>query len=280
MSVASAAPALIGTLDEVRFDNRFTAALPADPETSNMRRQVMGACYSRVDPTPAPAPHLLAHSAEMFDLLGFDAGLVNDPGFAAVFAGSRLLDGMDPHAHCYGGHQFGNWAGQLGDGRAIALGEMVDRNGQHQTLQLKVRDRPRIRARPMVSPCCAARCASSSAARPWRTSACPPPGRSASWGPATWSCATCSMTATLRQSRGRWCAAWRPRSFDSATSRSSLRAARSRRCVRSPTSSSMPTSPTWRPKGRRIATCGFSTRSSERLRTWCANGCASVSSTV
>ena len=73
----------------------------------------------------------------MVDLLGFDPDLVSDPRFAAVFAGSTLLDGMDPHAHCYGGHQFGSWAGQLGDGRAIALGEMVDRNGQHQTLQLK-----------------------------------------------------------------------------------------------------------------------------------------------
>ncbi len=127
----------ISSLDEVSFDNRFTAALPADPDAGNNRRQVVGACYSRVEPTPVPAPHLLAHSAEMFDLLGFDAELASDPEFAAVFGGSTLLDGMDPHAHCYGGHQFGNWAGQLGDGRAIALGEVVDRNGQHQTLQLK-----------------------------------------------------------------------------------------------------------------------------------------------
>ncbi len=127
----------IASLDEIRFDNRFTAALPADPDAANARRQVMGACYSRVEPTPVPAPRLLAHSAETFDLLGFDAELASDPQFAAVFGGSTLLDGMDPHAHCYGGHQFGNWAGQLGDGRAIALGEVVDRSGQHQTLQLK-----------------------------------------------------------------------------------------------------------------------------------------------
>ena len=136
MSITTA-PTPIGSLDELSFDNRFTAALPADPDFGNTRRQVVGACYSRVEPTPVPAPHLLAHSAEMFDLLGFDAELASDPEFAAVFGGSTLLDGMDPHAHCYGGHQFGNWAGQLGDGRAIALGEVVDRNGQHQTLQLK-----------------------------------------------------------------------------------------------------------------------------------------------
>ena len=136
MSITTA-PTPIGSLDELSFDNRFTAALPADPDFGNTRRQVVGACYSRVEPTPVPAPHLLAHSAETFDLLGFDAELASDPEFAAVFGGSTLLDGMDPHAHCYGGHQFGNWAGQLGDGRAIALGEVVDRNGQHQTLQLK-----------------------------------------------------------------------------------------------------------------------------------------------
>lgn len=136
MSITTA-PTPIGSLDELSFDNRFTAALPADPDFGNTRRQVVGACYSRVEPTPVPAPHLLAHSAEMFDLLGFDAELASDPEFAAVFGGSTLLDGMDPHAHCYGGHQFGNWAGQLGDGRAIALGEVVDRNGRHQTLQLK-----------------------------------------------------------------------------------------------------------------------------------------------
>ena len=111
--------------------------MPADPEAANFRRQVAGACYSRVAPTPTAAPTLLAHSAEMMDQLGFDPALADDPQFAAVFGGSAVLDGMDPHAHCYGGHQFGNWAGQLGDGRAIALGEVVDRDGRHQTLQLK-----------------------------------------------------------------------------------------------------------------------------------------------
>ena len=137
LSAASVAPAPIGSLDEIQFDNRFTAALPADPECDNFRRQVAGACYSRVAPTPTAAPRLLAHSAEMMERLGFETALLDDPQFTAVFGGSTVLDGMDPHAHCYGGHQFGNWAGQLGDGRAIALGEMVDRNGRHQTLQLK-----------------------------------------------------------------------------------------------------------------------------------------------
>ncbi|WP_419947433.1 protein adenylyltransferase SelO [Candidatus Poriferisodalis sp.] len=125
------------TLGEISFDNRFTAVLPADPERENFRRQVGGACYSRVAPTATTAPQLLAHSVEMLEQLGLAPEVVDDPQFAAVFGGSAVLDGMDPHAHCYGGHQFGNWAGQLGDGRAIALGEMVDRDGRHQTLQLK-----------------------------------------------------------------------------------------------------------------------------------------------
>ncbi len=54
-----------------------------------------------------------------------------------MFSGDLVLPGMDPHAACYGGHQFGNWAGQLGDGRAINLGEAVNRRGEHWTLQLK-----------------------------------------------------------------------------------------------------------------------------------------------
>ncbi|WP_292743909.1 protein adenylyltransferase SelO family protein, partial [Methylophaga sp. UBA3595] len=57
--------------------------------------------------------------------------------FTNVFAGNEILKGMQPHAMCYGGHQFGNWAGQLGDGRAINLGEVQDIHGQLQMLQLK-----------------------------------------------------------------------------------------------------------------------------------------------
>ena len=57
--------------------------------------------------------------------------------FVQIFSGNRLLAGMDHYATCYGGHQFGNWAGQLGDGRAINLGEIVNQHGKRWTLQLK-----------------------------------------------------------------------------------------------------------------------------------------------
>ncbi len=124
-------------LHELRFGSRFVDALPADPDTRNIPRQVQGACYSRVSPTPVPAPRLLAHAAEVATELGLADDAHRDPGFAEVLAGNRLLPGMVPHATCYGGHQFGQWAGQLGDGRAINLGETLCPDGRYRTLQLK-----------------------------------------------------------------------------------------------------------------------------------------------
>ena len=124
-------------LDDLRFDNRFVAELPGDPSDAMVSRQVTGAAYTRVLPTPSSAPRLVAHSGEMAAELGIDLAAVDPDVFAEVFAGNRLIDGMDPFAMAYGGHQFGHWAGQLGDGRAIALGEVVAVDGSRQTLQLK-----------------------------------------------------------------------------------------------------------------------------------------------
>jgi uncharacterized protein YdiU (UPF0061 family) len=122
---------------DLRFDNAFVRELPGDPEQGARLRQVDGALYSRVDPTPVAAPRLLAHSAEMAATLGFSAADVAAPEFAQLFGGNALLDGMQPYAANYGGHQFGNWAGQLGDGRAIALGEVINAAGERWELQLK-----------------------------------------------------------------------------------------------------------------------------------------------
>ena len=124
-------------LTSLRFDNRFTRLLPADPVTENSRRQVFNACYSRVVPVRPVAPQLVAYSPETAALIDLDAAACASPLFTRVFSGDLVLPGMDPHAACYGGHQFGNWAGQLGDGRAINLGEAVNRRGEHWTLQLK-----------------------------------------------------------------------------------------------------------------------------------------------
>ena len=121
----------------LQFDNAFTRSLPADPSDHNTRRQVREACYSRVLPTPVAEPKLLAYSKEMAELLGLQINGSNAQAIAEVFSGNHVLDEMDPFAMCYGGHQFGNWAGQLGDGRAINLGEVVNSQGQRWMLQLK-----------------------------------------------------------------------------------------------------------------------------------------------
>ena len=119
------------------FDNAFIRDLTGDPEQGTRLRQVEGALYSRVDPTPVAAPQLLAHSAEMAATLGFSEAEVATPEFAQLFGGNALQDGMQPYSANYGGHQFGNWAGQLGDGRAISLGETINTAGERWELQLK-----------------------------------------------------------------------------------------------------------------------------------------------
>lgn len=120
-----------------RYDHSFVNDLPADPETSNYCRQVQQACYSKVRPTPVKQPKTLALSREVIDLLGMDWELAQSQAFADVFAGNKVLDGMAPFAACYGGHQFGYWAGQLGDGRAMTLAEVLTPDNDRYELQLK-----------------------------------------------------------------------------------------------------------------------------------------------
>jgi uncharacterized protein YdiU (UPF0061 family) len=122
---------------QLTFDNAFVRHLPADKIDDPRPRQVHGALYSRVRPTPVAAPRLIAYSREMAGALGFTEEQVRSGRFARVFGGNELIDGMEPFAAAYGGHQFGNWAGQLGDGRAITLGEAIGRDGARWELQLK-----------------------------------------------------------------------------------------------------------------------------------------------
>ena len=121
----------------LRFDNAFVRELPGDPSAAPHSRPVYGAAYSKVQPTPVAAPRLIAHSREVADLVGFTPEDIEAARFADVFGGNALLDGMEPYAANYGGHQFGQWAGQLGDGRAITLGEVLNAAGQRWELQLK-----------------------------------------------------------------------------------------------------------------------------------------------
>ena len=123
-------------MQPLAFDNRFVRDLPGESGPPTTPRQVKGAAWSHATPTPVRAPRLVAHSAEVAAELGFDDDFVRSEKFARVFAGNELVPGMQPYAACYGGHQFGNWAGQLGDGRAITLGELATPHGRRE-LQLK-----------------------------------------------------------------------------------------------------------------------------------------------
>ncbi len=127
---------VLNCFQSLTFDNRYVRLLPADPESGHFRRQVHGACYSRVHPRQATQPELVAYSEDMAQTLGLSSSFCESEHFTQVFAGNALLPGMEPFAMCYGGHQFGQWAGQLGDGRAINLGEVVH-NDQRWVLQLK-----------------------------------------------------------------------------------------------------------------------------------------------
>ncbi len=124
-------------LESLVFDNTFVDQLPADPQPDNSRRQVSNACYSRVKPARVSAPKVVACSREVADLLDLPDDICTSELFRDIFVGNTLLPGMDPFAMCYGGHQFGSWAGQLGDGRAINLGEVINKQKERWILQLK-----------------------------------------------------------------------------------------------------------------------------------------------
>lgn len=124
-------------LSELFFTHDYVDHLPADPEPRNFSRQVMGACYSFVKPTRVKKPTLQAYAIEVAKLLNLSVEQCESEQFVELFSGNQLLDGMKPYASNYGGFQFGHWAGQLGDGRAINLGEIINQKGERWTLQLK-----------------------------------------------------------------------------------------------------------------------------------------------
>lgn len=111
--------------------------LPGDSQAGGPVRQVRNSCYSFVTPSlNLSDPEVVAWSEEVSQLLDLDPSEVERPDFASIFAGGVVLQGCKSYAQCYGGHQFGHWAGQLGDGRAITLGELKAQSGRWE-LQLK-----------------------------------------------------------------------------------------------------------------------------------------------
>ena len=121
---------------KLNIQDTFNTQLPADKITENTRRQVLDACFSFVTPTKTKNPKLLHVSSEMLNAIGLTEEEAKTEAFLTVFTGNAILKNTHPFAMCYGGHQFGNWAGQLGDGRAINLTEIVH-NNKRWAIQLK-----------------------------------------------------------------------------------------------------------------------------------------------
>jgi len=99
-------------------------------------RELQG-MYAPCAPAPAPAPRLLFLNAALATELGLDVAALTGAQGAALFAGNALPDGAQPIAQAYAGHQFGGFSAQLGDGRALLLGEVIDRSGQRRDIAFK-----------------------------------------------------------------------------------------------------------------------------------------------
>jgi serine/tyrosine/threonine adenylyltransferase len=110
---------------ELPWESRFVEAFPGDVENKNFTRNVRNVCYSEVKPTPVPNPKLIGWSERLGDMLGISRPTQDDVLSLELLSGNRVLPNQRTYSARYGGHQFGNWAGQLGDGRAITLGEVV-----------------------------------------------------------------------------------------------------------------------------------------------------------
>src|SRR5881409_3607635 len=105
------------------FQNTY-AALPAN-------------FFARVAPTPVAAPRLIKLNRSLAAELGLDPDQLETPEGAEILAGKTVPEGADPVAMAYAGHQFGHFVPQLGDGRAILLGEVIDAEGVRRDIQLK-----------------------------------------------------------------------------------------------------------------------------------------------
>lgn len=109
----------MSTLETLNFDNIALKRLPLDSEDKNYVRTVSGACFSRVMPTPVENPTVVAYSLDAMSLLDLPESELRRKDFAEYFSGNKILPGSEPAAHCYCGHQFGYFSGQLGDGAAM-----------------------------------------------------------------------------------------------------------------------------------------------------------------
>ncbi len=112
---------------------RADAFFPFD----NSYARLPGRFFARLAPTPVPAPRLIALNHALARRLGLDPETLSSPEGVEILAGNRVPKGAEPLAMAYAGHQFGAWVPQLGDGRAILLGEVIDQDGIRRDMQLK-----------------------------------------------------------------------------------------------------------------------------------------------
>lgn len=120
----------------INLKHTFITELPSDSVLENTRRQVREACFSYVTPKKTKNPSLVHTSKEMMIALGITNEDISTKDFLDIMTGNAIIPNTRPFAMCYGGHQFGQWAGQLGDGRAINLTE-IEHDNTTWMLQLK-----------------------------------------------------------------------------------------------------------------------------------------------
>ncbi len=109
----------------------------ASPAFDNSYARLPERLFARLEPTSVAAPRLVRVNDDLARMLGIDPDWLRGADGVAALAGNHVPSGAEPLAMAYAGHQFGNWVPQLGDGRAVLLGEVVDRHGIRRDIQLK-----------------------------------------------------------------------------------------------------------------------------------------------
>ncbi|MBC7490093.1 MAG: YdiU family protein, partial [Glaciimonas sp.] len=115
------------------------APLSAQLSLSNTFAALPPEFYTKLNPKPISTPYLVDASTSAAALIGLDPAIFSSQDFVETFSGNRLLNGSQPLAAVYSGHQFGQWAGQLGDGRAILLGDVPAQNGGAGRIELQMK---------------------------------------------------------------------------------------------------------------------------------------------
>lgn len=126
---ASSQSSLIADFKNFKFSPFKLLDLKIETNRENyVRRFIKGVIFSHVNPTPLSNPKLVSFSEDALkNILDLDPSIVKNQEFIEFVTGNILIASSTPLAHRYGGHQFGVWASQLGDGRAILLGEYINR---------------------------------------------------------------------------------------------------------------------------------------------------------